>query len=429
MLRKIHGIYERHRNLAVLYHLALGKLYKPSHLKILLSDLVDGRGKIFDSSVHIEAAVKWLFNAQDITDAGTVSAGYSYSWGWRWPYPETSGYIIPTLFDFADRFPNSPIAPESRNRALRIADWLVKIQLPNGGYREGLLPAGHGSLADKASSFGKPTAFETGQILGGLSRAYEETGEQRYLESALKAGDWLLDNQSPDGSWSVSHQNLPRSFDSFIAWPLSILWQLSGREDYRKSARKNLDWCLSQQEQNGWFDNCNHTLGELPWTHGIGYAMQGLFEAGILLKEDKYIEAAQKTAEVLLGIYSLRGFKSIYERQRGFLPARFDSNWKSKDKFSCLTGNAQISLVWSKLYLVTRDVRYLNGALRMNDDLKSLQNLTSSNHGINGGVKGSHPIYGLYLSFQYPNWAAKFFIDSLLLEDTILKNNQEESGD
>lgn len=116
----------------MLYHLVTGKLYRPSHLKVFLLDLVDRREKTFDNLAHIEEAVKWLFRAHDVTGIGGVSAGYSFSWGWRWPYPETSGYIIPTLFDFAEHFHDSSIALECRNRALRIADWLVEIQLPNG---------------------------------------------------------------------------------------------------------------------------------------------------------------------------------------------------------------------------------------------------------------------------------------------------------
>ena len=36
--------------------------------------------------------------------------------------------------------------------------------------------------------------------------------------------------------------------------------------------------------------------------------------------------------------------------------------------------------------------------------------------GIRGGVKGSFPVWGEYLTYEYPNWAAKFFLDSCLLE-------------
>ena len=37
-----------------------------------------------------------------------------------------------------------------------------------------------------------------------------------------------------------------------------------------------------------------------------------------------------------------------------------------------------------------------------------------------GGVPGSSPYYGRYMAFRQPNWATKFFIDALLLEDEVL---------
>ncbi len=435
---RLYSIYKHHRSVNLLYHLVTAKLYKPSHLAIFLSDKIDRRYQISDNSIHCEEAIRWLFRAQDAAKVGGVSAWYSFNSGWQWAYPETSGYIIPTLFDFAECFSSSVVASECRTRALRIADWLRALQLPNGAYPEGLLPGCHLSAADRDLLLERSTSFETGQVVAGLNRAYIETGDQHYLESALKAGDWLLLNQSSDGSWSVSVQNLPRSFDSFIAWPLAALWQLSGKEDYRKSARKNLDWCLSQQNEKGWFDKCNHNLGDLPLTHGIGYAVQGLLETGIMLRESKYIEAAQKTSEALLRIYSTGDSKSVHEQQNGFLPARFDSNWRSQDRFSLPTGNAQISIVWSKLYMITGDISYLNAALKVNKDLKSLQNLTSHNNGIRGGVKGchpiygsywNHPVYGLYFNFAYLNWACKFFIDALIAEQKALDKLNEGDAD
>jgi hypothetical protein len=36
-----------------------------------------------------------------------------------------------------------------------------------------------------------------------------------------------------------------------------------------------------------------------------------------------------------------------------------------------------------------------------------------------GAVKGAFPIYGKYGSYEYPNWACKFFIDALLFEQEI----------
>jgi len=422
---RLYGIYKQHRSVNLLYHLATTKLYKPSHLSAFLSDLTDRRYQISHNSTHCEEAVRWLFSAQDATRVGGVSAHYSFSSGWSWAYPETSGYIIPTLFDFAEYFGNTPVTSECGPRALRIANWLREIQLTNGAYPYCFLPGRHLSAEDKNSLLKESTSFETGQVISGLNRAYTESGEQCYLESALRAGDWLLATQSPDGSWAVSVQKLPRSFDSFIAWPLVMLWQSSGKESYQKAAKRNLDWCLNQQYENGWFDKCDHNLGDLPLTHGIGYAVQGLLESGILLKEAKYIAAAQKTADVLRGIYLSGASKSARGQQDGSLPARFDSKWNSQDRSSCLTGNAQISIVWSKLYMITGNTAYLKASSRMNDDLKSLQNLTSSNNGIRGGIKGGQPIYGSYwnqpiyggyFNFTYLNWACKFFIDALIAE-------------
>ena len=416
MLKRLRKFQDRHRNVTLGFHLASGRLYKPSHLNVLVSDLLGKREKQADNPTHCEAAVQWLLRAHERSNRGGVSFGYSFSWGWRWPYPETSGYIISSLLDFREFFPNSPSAGEAYIAAIEIAEWLIKIQLPDGSYNEGLYPINKGTIADKASASTQSTAFETAQAISGLLRIYRDDGKQRYLDAATLGCDWLVKTQSSNGSWSASYQNQPRSFDSYIAWPLVIMGKMSGNRKYYESAIRNLEWCLSQQHKNGFFENCSHSLGQPPLTHGIGYAAQGLFETGLLLDESRYIQAATKTAEVLLSVFN----------KKGFLPARFDSDWTSKDKFTCLTGNAQASLIWSKLYIRTGETKYLTGARSMNNDLKSLQNLSSANLGIRGGIKGSHPIYGLYITLQYPNWAAKFFIDALVAEERASKMAEKE---
>jgi len=34
---------------------------------------------------------------------------------------------------------------------------------------------------------------------------------------------------------------------------------------------------------------------------------------------------------------------------------------------------------------------------------------------VRGAIAGSYPLWGRYLRWRYPNWAAKFFLDALLL--------------
>lgn len=430
LYRLLFHIYSHHKMVALFYHILTGNLWKPSHVKMLMSDLLGRRAEPQDNVVHCQAALQWLFRAQDVAKVGGVAAEYNFSWGWSLPYPEVSGYIIPTMLNLARQFPSELNADEIKTRASSIADWLVVIQHTDGSYQAGLYYDakihGHRPLAQRVTAGGEPWAFETGQILCGLSAMYEETGEKRYLSAGVKAADWLVQQQSADGTWACEGQGVPVSFSALTARHLASLAKVTGKKNYEEAAIKNCNWVLSQQNNVGWFNACSHTPGFPPWTHGIGYAAQGLLETGICLGKDEYIEGAMKTADALLRVYSLKGFKSVYRQEKGFLPARFSSAWRSKDNFSCLVGNAQIALVWSILYQVTNDIRYLNGALKINHDLKSLQVLESPNFGIAGGIKGSHPIWGMYRTFGYPAWAAKFFIDALIAEEQALRKLRGE---
>ena len=141
--------------------------------------------------------------------------------------------------------------------------------------------------------------------------------------------------------------------------------------------------------------------------HTIAYSIQGILEAGIYLKSKKYIDAAKRAADALLR----------RQRNDGSLAGSFDKDWKSHVSWSCLTGNSQISIIWLRLYYLTKEKSYFDAAKKINNYVKSAQDVKSLNKGVNGGIKGAYPIYGWYAPFCYPNWAAKFFIDSLMLDD------------
>ena len=139
----------------------------------------------------------------------------------------------------------------------------------------------------------------------------------------------------------------------------------------------------------------------------LAYSIRGVLEAGIYLKNKRYIDAAKKSADMLLK----------KQRKDGSLPGSFDENWNSSVSWSCLTGNSQTSIIWLKLYSITKEKKYFIAAKKINNFMKSTQNIRTNNIIIKGGIKGAYPIYGWYAPFCYPNWASKFFIDSLMLED------------
>lgn len=346
-----------------------------------------------DNKTYMKAGMEWLCRAQDAARDGGVAGWFSFFKGWSRSYPETTGYIISTFLDYF----NKTGKEEHRNRAARMADWILSIQMESGaftGHHVGVKP--------------DPRVFNTGMVLTGLMRIFKETQDEKYLEAAKKAGDFLAETQETDGSWKkCAFHGLAHTYYTRVAWALLQLNLILPQEGYAESARKNLDWALRQKKDNGWFDKCAFEAGKDPYTHTIAYMVEGLLESGILTKEKKYYEPAMDIAERLLKIYEIK--------KR--MPGTFNEKWRGDFSYSCLTGDAQISVIWHKVYKFSGDARFLNAAVKINDHLKEKQNKVIPLNGIRGGICGSSPVWGAYHPFWVPSWAVKFFVDALLSEE------------
>ncbi|MCZ2845268.1 MAG: terpene cyclase/mutase family protein [Candidatus Bathyarchaeota archaeon] len=369
---------------------------KLEYIKLCIRDFLNKENSITNNKEHIKAAINWLMHAQDITKDGGISAFYSLRHGWAPSYPETTGYIIPTMFD-CFHFTRDE---DCRKRAIRMSDWLINIQSENGSFQ------GFGTKT--------PIIFDIGQILKGLCRAHIETNDRECLNAAIKAGEFLVKNQDKDGAWRKStYNNIFHTYHTRVAWALLELFLITKDIKYEKAANKNLKFVLSNQKKNGWFQNCAFDLKSNPFTHTIAYTVRGILESAILLRNKNYLNSALKTADALLNLFNTHGF----------LAGSYNERWGSRDTYSCLTGDAQTSIIWLKIFEITKNMKYLVSARKMNRYLKTTQNLNSRDKAINGGIKGSQPVYGKYFQFSFPNWSAKFFIDALLLEIKIEKRN------
>ena len=350
------------------------------------------------SGVALNSLLRWIIDAQH--PDGGIAAYYSLLTGYSQSYPEVTGYIVPTLYDFA--------RSTRDDRAVSVAEsatrWLLSLQMPTGAFPGGL----HGGLATHES---QPSVFNTGQILQGVVRAHVETNRPEILQAAVAAGDWLIKVQQPDGSWSgpAAYQNAAHTYYSMVAWALAELSDDSGDPKYAVVAERNMDWVLSHFRPSGWVDGIN-LQGHPNYLHFIAYVLQGVLECGILRQRNDAIEAVAKSSWALL-----RKFEA-----NKFLLGAFDADFKNGQRFTCLTGNAQISCVWLRLFEVTCDLRYLNAALKMNEMLKQLIPMHGG-RGIAGGVSGSHPIWGRYQLLRYISWGNKFFSDALLLEERLTR--------
>ena len=335
----------------------------------------------------IDGAIAWIEHSQDRLGSGGVAC-YEFS-GWTSGYPEVTGYIIPTFCDAAKVLER----PELVKRALRMAEWELGVQTSGGGFP---------SLyeADRRP----PVVFNTGQVIRGLLRAYEETREERYLDAARRAADWMVANQEEDGSWSkANYRGLKRVYDTYAAAALARLWLVTADERYARVAAANCEFAIRHQRVNGWFDLCDNDRRFLgaPSTHTICYTADGLLEIGAILDEDTFRTAGRKTAARL---------KELVDPS-GFLPGAFDETWRRRGRYSCVTGAAQLGVILVRLHAESGDQSDLDVASRLLDFLVYVQRLNSVGRDRSGGLPGSYPIWGRYVPLKYPSWAAKFFID------------------
>jgi uncharacterized protein YyaL (SSP411 family) len=289
---------------------------------------------------------------------------------------------------------------ELETRARRMADWELDVQLPEGAWQASYVTAPR-----------VPAVFNTGQVIQGLLVAYDAFGDTNYLEAAVRGGKWLVANQDQDGAWRrYTYNDFPNSYSTRVAWPLLALAHATGDRVFRSTALRYLQWARRCQDETGWPDRCNLEVGDPPLTHTLAYAAEGFIESGVLLDDERWIAAGQQTADALLHRYE----------SRGHLAGTYSRGWQGNYSFSCLTGCAQMSLVWGRLFELTQDTRYLNGALKLNDFVVSCIDLQSQGPGIRGGVKGSHPLGGPYMPYRLPSWAVKFTLDALFQEEDAL---------
>lgn len=349
------------------------------------------------SPTAIDKAVDYLLRTHDATGRNGCSRGYSLIGGWAPAFPETTGYIIGTLLAYQARSERGGLL----ERAREMGDWEIEVQGGDGGIMEGMI-----TQVPKNS-----IAFNTGMVMHGWLDLHEATGDQRYLAAAERGGAFLVRHQSPDGAWRGEHSyaGIPHTYHSRVSWALLRLWEATGDDSFRRTAIRNLDWVLSMQQPNGWFEQCIFRPGQLPNTHAIAYTLRGLLEASQIAGDDRYLTAAQLTSDNLIPEY----------RALQWLPGRFDRTWRARAWYECLTGTVQLGGVWLRLFEIAGNPTYLEAGTAAVDRAAGRQ-IQSSRIPISGALAGSFPVYGRYAWLKFPNWATKFLADSLMIRDRCL---------
>jgi len=340
------------------------------------------------------AGIEWLLRSIDVTTDGGSAAYYSRIFqplkGWQLAYPETTGYIIVTLLDYHHIYPERKL----KEYALSCADWICTLQLDNG------------ALPGSVGITNTPSVFNTGQMLFGLIAAYEITKKESYFITIKRATQWLIDTLEGDGSWQLGAYvpGWVPSYYTRVVW--AVLWANHHLKDpdIKEKMRTALSFYQQKIQKNLAVKDWAFQAGKKAFTHTIAYTIRGFLEAAIILEDTDLEQQAFQLGEKIM---RLREF-------RGRMAGAYDKNWNGDFSFTCVTGNAQLSIILSKMYQRSGDMRYLNTSLKIFDDIVDKQVL-SHRKNLNGAIPGSVPFHGKYLYFRYPNWAAKFYLDAYRL--------------
>jgi uncharacterized protein YyaL (SSP411 family) len=372
-------------------------LHRTSHLKRIIADRCELVGAVPAPEQSLENTMKWIRASFKATNDGGSSAYYLLGQGWKASYPETTGYIIPTLYEYAKFSGQTEYATLAR----KAADWLLSIQHVSGGWQ--------GLQVDETCDL---RIFNSGMIIDGMIEAFRVENDPKYLESARRCIHWILGKLDNSGFFSEFNVVSGGSFDTLVCACLMVGIQYLPEGEARAASakvRNALDAHLTLQTENGWFRRCNFIDNDLALLHHIGYTVDGLLISAEILEEEKYYKAARKTLGRLLSKFEVN-----LE-----LPAFIKSDWSTHKDLGekatlCLTGYSQVSIAFQKVAEIENDLRFLNAALKINDLVAAIGNYSSSEPGINYGLAGSYPLFGSYQPFQFVNWAAKYHCEALM---------------
>ena len=344
--------------------------------------------------LHLTETMSWL--GRTVKPEGRGSSAVLWASGkWSDAYPETTGYIITTMLDYA-KFSGADLY---REQAITLGDWLLDIQSPDGFWHGGTHPV-------KAPN---PSVFNTAQILIGLCSLYHQSNDNKWLESLTAGAKWLESSVDSSGNCSLGNyqEGFTPSYYTRVAWPMLEASRITNDQQVRDAAERILEAIKDRATSNGSIAGWGFKPDEPAFTHTIAYTLRGFIECANLSDNwDQWGQVCEK------GINKLAR-KS--ELSHGRLPGDFDKNWKGNSKYTCLTGNAQLAICFLKLHLREPDLRLVNAASKLLDFNCSKQSLRHPLASFRGAISGSRPLWGRYMTMRYPNWAAKFHADALML--------------
>lgn len=187
------------------------------------------------------------------------------------PYPEVTGYVIKYFCDHYDKLPSNIV---------RAGNKLVRIQDKKTG--------GYASFSDQNILY----AFDTSQILIGLSALYEKTHREKYKRAAVKAGEFLLMMQMENGAIAPIYDKAAGEIvirnSLYAIWngPWSgLMCKLTEGFQALYELTKEPKYLEAKNKAAAFYVNADY----IECSHPLGYWLEGLYEGGKLEKVDEVL--------------------------------------------------------------------------------------------------------------------------------------------
>lgn len=234
-----------------------------------------------------DLAIDWIVESGVQSECGGFYAWYDRGKErYSFLYPETTGYAIELLV----RLWRTTRKQLFLDRAIEAGDWLIRMQRKDGAFYCRYYPDDHGQGSQKCDR--SLYAFDAGICLSGLLDLYEATSEVRFLNAALKTGDWHFKLQNSDGSLVAGYNGDTVIKDTHWSRTSSChhlkniqamlrLYRTTHTDHYLKSAAKLLSWGHKLQISSGRFTI--HSESEETYSHAHCYATEGMLFSSRLL--------------------------------------------------------------------------------------------------------------------------------------------------
>ena len=316
-------------------------------------------------------------------------------------YPEITGYFLSTL-----RFIYKYDKNESYLKySVASANWLNRIFEKYGGIIMG--------LGDEVTKQKLAFSFDTAICAKGMIDCYLLTQDEKYLESAKKFVDWIIDGAIEDDGTIKPFKQLDKNkfSESTEVWykqkgclhikvaiPFLNLYQITKNNDYLNIGKKICNTFVKFQNPDGSFSM--HQNGSIVNLHTQCYALEGLIYGYNVTNNEEYLKSCEKAIDW--------STKKIEED--GSISLLYGSNVKSKASYPI----AQLIRLMILVDFVKKNEKYKSSIKKLNSFLVTFQ-ATGYDNEVRGGFY--EEFYKSFLGWKkrsrLNSWGSMFALQSL----------------